>query len=77
MRLISVGKNDVYRVKCPHCGSIIEAQRWEFGFFEGMDGEPLVELRKPCPNCERRFSMLRQDFDKCLVHKNDSPKKKG
>lgn len=42
-----------------------------------MYDEPLVEPNEPCPNCHRYFSMLRKDFDKCIIHNNDSPKKKG
>lgn len=78
MEIVSYGKkNKIYRVTCPHCGTVIQAAEYEFHFFEGMYDEPLVEPNKPCPICHRYFSMLRQDFKKCVVHNNDSPKKKG
>lgn len=75
MKIVSYGnKSKIYWVKCPHCGTVIQAEKYEFHFFEGMYDEPLVEPNEPCPNCHRFFSMLRKDFDKCIVH---SPKKKG
>ena len=78
MKIVSYGnKNKIYRVKCPHCGTVIQAEKYEFHFFEGMYDEPLVEPNEPCPNCHRYFSMLRKDFDKCIIYNNDSPKKKG
>ena len=70
MKVISNGdRNKVYRVKCPYCGAIIQAEAWEFHHFEGMYDEPLVELNHPypCPNCNRYFSMLKWDFEKCYI----------
>ena len=68
MKVISNGdRNKVYRVKCPNCGAIIQAEAWEFHHFEGMYDEPLVEPNHHCPNCKRFFSMLKWDFEKCYV----------
>ena len=69
MKIVSYGnKSKIYRVKCPHCGTVIQAEKYEFHFFEGMHDEPLVEPNEPCPICHRYFSMLRKDFDKCIIH---------
>lgn len=77
MKIISKGdRNKVYRVKCPHCGSIIQAEAWEFHHFEGMDDEPLVEPNQPCPNCNRFFSMLKWNFEKCYVGEGLYPDEK-
>lgn len=68
MKVISNGdRNKVYRIKCPNCGSIIQAEAWEFHHFEDMYDEPLIEPNRPCPNCNHYFSMLKWDFDKCFV----------
>lgn len=68
MKVISNGdRNKVYRIKCPNCGSIIQAEAWEFHHFEGMYDESLIEPNRPCPNCNHYFSMLKWDFDKCFV----------
>lgn len=78
MEIVSYGKkNKIYRVTCPHCGTVIQAAEYEFHFFEGMYDESLVEPNWPCPNCHRHFSILRQDFEKCFVYNNGSQKKKG
>ena len=70
MKIISKGKNNkVYRVKCPHCNSIIQAEGWEFHHYEGMDDEPLVELNELCPNCHRFFSISKNLFDRSLYEK--------
>lgn len=77
MKVISNGdRNKVYRVKCPHCGSIIQAEAWEFHHFEGMYDEPLVEPNHPCPNCHHYFSMLKWDFEKCFVGYGKYPSEK-
>ena len=68
MKVISNGdRNKVYRVKCPYCSTIIQAEEWEFHHFEGMYDEPLVEPNHACPNCNRYFSMLKWDFEKCYI----------
>ena len=68
MKVISNGdRNKVYCVKCPYCGAIIQAEAWEFHHFKGMYDEPLVEPNHTCPNCNRYFSMLKWDFEKCYV----------
>lgn len=37
MEIVSYGnKSKIYRVKCPHCGTVIQAEKYEFHFFEGM-----------------------------------------
>lgn len=68
MKVISNGqRNKVYRITCPHCGSVIQAEAWEFHHFEGMYDEQRVEPNHPYPNCNRYFSMLKCDFEKCYV----------
>lgn len=68
MEIVNYGKkNKIYRVTCPHCGTVIQAAKYEFHFFEGMYDEPLVELNHPCPNCFKYFSMLKWNFEKCFV----------
>ena len=48
MKIVSYGnKSKIYWVKCPHCGTVIQAEKYEFHFFEGMYDEPLVEPNEP------------------------------